>query len=504
MRRVVPPEGRLGAGDYPVQRLRATLVTLGPVFSGFGRYLATRPDLLPRRHCAELALIPDAAAPADPRAVDALVHRQLGAPPARQFFRFDHAARDVTLWTERHDVWVGPDLPAVVTIVRPDASEWLESDLPLLPLLAGCLEIEPSLFLRAIEDFAETLRARLDQTQQVAAFTALVADAPAVAGFHAPACFRDHCSSDVLTSERHEGATLEDLLSRADVAPDVRLDVARRFSATWIRQVLGGRVVPFDFAPRDIAVDGDRFVVTAAVCEPQSATERGRFSRYLNAVAADDPDAAAAWLLDAANADEVPEALEEELKRRFRQAVPFRDGEWSGDERFAEYVLVQWRAACEAGWRLTPHHVHLYRGVHALASAAQALAPDHDALLDALLDARLLLGASEAAQAIEPAALTERLETALREMVALPQKLDEVLTLAAEGRLRVKLQVPESGERRRAKAQTVMLVANLVLLAAIATLVRHIVPAYGPTVERLAVLVLLVVGGWLLVAAAKI
>jgi hypothetical protein len=89
-------------------------------------------------------------------------------------------------------------------------------------------------------------------------------------------------------------------------------------------------------------------------------------------------------------------------------------------------------------------------------------------------------------------------------MVTLPQKLDEVLTLAAEGRLRVKLQVPETNENRAARRQTILLVANLVLLAAIAALVRRLAPASGPGLERIGVAALLIVGGWLLVAAARL
>ena len=504
IRRVVPPDGRLGAGDYPLGRLRAALTALGPVFADFGRYLATRPDLLPRRHCEELALIADEGLPADRGAVEELIHRQLGAPPARRFYQFDPAAHHVTIWTERHHAWLVPGIPALVTVVRPDAAEWQESDLPLLPMLAGCLGIEGEGFAAAVEDYTLTLRARLDQTLQAASLTALASEAPSVAGLHAPVCYRDHCAPGVLTREPCEGPTLEQVMERDTLTGSERADLARRVATTWLRQALDGRVVPFEFSPRDIVVSGERLVVTTAVCEPQSAAQRTRFSRYINAVAADDADAAAEWVLEAGGAEGIPAAVEEEIKRRFRQAVPFRDGEWSGDDRLAEYVLVQWRAAREAGWRLTPRHLHIYRAIGAIARMAQAIAPDEDALLAALQDARLQIGLSEAAHLVEPAAMTARLENVLREMVTLPQKLDEVLTLAAEGRLRVKLQVPESGERRTVKQQTVMLVAQLVLLTAIASLVRHVAPAYGPAVERLGVMVLLLVGGWLLVAAAKL
>ena len=79
-----------------------------------------------------------------------------------------------------------------------------------------------------------------------------------------------------------------------------------------------------------------------------------------------------------------------------------------------------------------------------------------------------------------------------------------ILTLAAEGRLRVKLHVPDAGEGRRARNRTVSLVASLVALVGVAFLVRHVAPAYGPEVERVGAVLLLIVGGWLLMAAARL
>src|SRR6516164_6409372 len=87
LRRVAPPEGRLGPTDFPIDRLRDTLAGLGPVFASFGRYLSTRPDVLPRRDCAELALIADVGTPAAPPALEAHLHKQLGASVLRRFFQ---------------------------------------------------------------------------------------------------------------------------------------------------------------------------------------------------------------------------------------------------------------------------------------------------------------------------------------------------------------------------------------------------------------------------------
>jgi ubiquinone biosynthesis protein len=503
-RRAVPPEGRLGPADFPIQSLRTTLAWLGPVFATFGRYLSTRPDLLPRRDCEELAKIADTASPAPPAALEAYLHRQLGAPPSRRFFQFDPVARDMTLWTERHEAWVAPGVPAIVTVVRPDADQWIAGDLPLLPVLQPYLGVESVAWDDAVADFARTLRARLDQTVQAASLTMLAAHAGPGA-FAAPTCYHDHGAPGVLTLDRWDAPTVEELTAtRSALTREGRRDLARRIATTWLSQALNGRVIPFDFEPRHVVVDGDRLILTAAVCDPLGSADSERLSRYLSAVAADDPEAAAGWLVDALPAPPDGSTLEEEVRRRFRQAVPFRDGEWSGDDRFAENAFVQWRVAREAGWRFVPQQLHVYRALMAVDAIAQALAPDEDVVLSAFHDVRLRRGISEAATVFDPAAVGARLDAAFREMVNLPQKLDEVLTLAAEGRLRVKLQVPETRSDRRVRHQTILLVANLVVFAAIVSLVRHFAPAYGPGLERIGVVALLIVGGWLLMAAARL
>ncbi|MFI5178953.1 MAG: AarF/UbiB family protein [Vicinamibacterales bacterium] len=499
-----PPEGRLGEGE-PVHRLRDALTTLGPVFASFARYLASRLDLLPRRLCVELAEIPDRGDAASSTDVDAMVTRQLGMPPDRRFFQFDRTARDLTLWTERHHAWLAPGVPVDVVIVRPDAAEQLAADLPLLGLIRPWLDVPADVFDAAIDDFAVTLRRRLDQTQQVAAFAMLALDAKGGGEFDAPVCYRDHCAPGVLTVERRSAPTLADAVA-GDTLPGPHASpaaLARRLTTAWLRQALSGHVVPFDFGPGDVAVDGERFMLLSASFEPHVAVERARFLNYVNAVASDDPDGACAWIAGPV-APLGDEHLEEELTRRLRQAVPFRDGEWSGDERLAESLLVQWRMARQVGWRLKPHHLHLYRGIHATALTAALLAPGDDVMLTALQDERMRFGLAEARQMADPRNLGTTLDKAFQEMVNLPQKLDNVLTLASEGRLRVRLQVPDSSSSQRVRNHTIMLVANLVALTGLASLMRQVAPAYGPGVERLGAVALLLVGGWLLVAAARL
>ncbi len=493
-RRSPPPEGRLSPDEDGGRRLRQALSDLGPVFAGFGEYLASRVDLLPRRTRAELAAVPDSGTPVAFSSVAALIHGQLGASPDRLFFEFHKTPFAVSRWSQRHLAWLSPGVPAMVIIVRPDAAAQLDADVPLLPLLAPWLGVPGSVLAAAVGDYAAMLRRRLDQIHQASSLATLATDARNGGGFDAPACYRDHCAPNILTLERITGETLEEQSEALE-------PLARRVTSAWLRQALSGSVVPYDFDARDIVIAEDRFVLTSTAFEPQGATERARFAAYLSAVAADDPDAAATWIVEGSR----PSArIQAELRRSLRQAVPFREGEWSGDDRLAEHVLRQWRVAREAGWPVSPHHQRLYRGLYAVTHIADRLAPDTDTLLGALEDERLRVGLTQAGHLLDPSYVMATLERAIQEMVDLPQKLDDVLTMASEGRLRMNLQVPEAHETEQTRNRTVLLVTTLVAFAGIASVMHRILPAFGPGVERLAAVLLLVVGGWLLVAAARL
>src|SRR3954470_11829956 len=70
LRRPRPLAGSPATEDAFGRRLRGALLELGPVFSAFGLYLASRIDLLAAADSLELAALPDGGAP-------------LGAPPGR-------------------------------------------------------------------------------------------------------------------------------------------------------------------------------------------------------------------------------------------------------------------------------------------------------------------------------------------------------------------------------------------------------------------------------------
>ncbi|HEX4346310.1 MAG TPA: AarF/UbiB family protein [Vicinamibacterales bacterium] len=493
-RRALPPEGRLGAGEDDGHRLRSTLIGLGPVFAEFGLYLSSRFDLLSRRERAELRDIADAGPPLGAATVRAVLQAELGASPDRLFFEFHDAPASIGRWSERHFAWLSPGVPAIVTIVRPDADARLDMDAPFLPLLAPWIDTPADVLTSAIADFETTLRRRLDQRHQASSMAALASDARNGGGLDALTCYRDHSSAAVLTVERIVGETLDEYSGPTE-------PLAGRLTEAWLRQTLAGGVVPYDFTARDILVAGDRLYLIAGALEPHVSAERAHFAAYLTAVAADDPNEAASWIIEGA---ELPPHLEGELRRQLRRAVPFRDGEWSGDDRFAEQVLVQWRVARESGWPVSTHHAHVYRGLYDVARIEQALAPHTDTCAAALDEERLRIGREQAGHLLDPAHFNATLDRAIREMVELPQRIDSLLTMAAEGRLRTSINLPEADETERVRNRTVLLITSLVGFAGLVSVLGHLAPDAGVTVERAGAFLLLVIGGWLLFAAARL
>jgi hypothetical protein len=139
-----------------------------------------------------------------------------------------------------------------------------------------------------------------------------------------------------------------------------------------------------------------------------------------------------------------------------------------------------------------------------VAQIAHDLAPDVDTLLRALEDERLRIGLAQAGELLDPRNAVATLDRAVQELADLPQKFDDVLTMAAQGRLRMKLQLPEAKENEHIRNRTVLLVTALVAFAAVATILRHLAPAFGVGGERVGALILLLVGGWLLFAASRL
>jgi predicted unusual protein kinase regulating ubiquinone biosynthesis (AarF/ABC1/UbiB family) len=218
---------------------------------------------------------------------------------------------------------------------------------------------------------------------------------------------------------------------------------------------------------------------------------------FLIALASREPDDACSFLLREMIRE--PEASEEALRLQMRQIVPFRDGAWSASgESLAEHAFVCIRQARACGFRPRLQTAVFYRGLASLAAVLRQLAPERDALLEALQEVRVLSSFSQVREAMSPQWNDQWGRYALL-MSELPRKMDELLTLAAEGRVGT-----GSPERvpppRRAERSHLLLGASVMVLGSLALVLQYFVKtgAFAGRGETLAAILFLAVGVTLL------
>jgi predicted unusual protein kinase regulating ubiquinone biosynthesis (AarF/ABC1/UbiB family) len=503
--------------DPPICRLRAALQRLGPVFTSFGIYLSSRVDLLPVKDCLELAVIPDRAQPSLSSDVWQLVEKELRSPPEKVFAVFEERPFESRLMFQWHYGWRPGGEAVVVKVIHPEVERQIERDAPLLPLLKGILVNEEWADLPiedALRDFSRLLRQYTDFADQAEMMAMLGQEARDAETFRMPMVHKDLCSSKVLTLERLPGTRLDDLLSTLNhggpgagpathrmVDPEAAEgdELASRLCQVWLRQALQGRLFPVEPRPDNILVlPKNQIAFTGGLFAGLPVTAKTTLRDYLVAASIQNPDAACSYMLQ--ETKRAKGAIsEDDLRHRFRQVVPFRDGGWSqssGNDTFAEHLFVQWRFASRHGYWPRLHLLNFYRGLFLTADAARRLAPGRDVVLEALEDFRLNTVLSQFREMITLGQVTDSMGKYAMMMIDLPKKLDEALTQAAEGRVRLNVERGGAVDHDRKNSLAVM-VSLLLLLAAVALWSHHLA-ASAAWVDRLSAVAFVLIGALLL------
>jgi predicted unusual protein kinase regulating ubiquinone biosynthesis (AarF/ABC1/UbiB family) len=515
--------GRMWDGEASLgHRLRLALSDLGPVFSSFGLYLSTRVDLLPAGDCLELAQITDEAPPMSSLEVRDLIHRETGVTLEDAFLSFESEPFASRVLCQSHRARLIQNAsPVVVRLVRPETARQCLCDLELLELLEGTLggASRNAIFKSAIADFAVALHQQINLTHDANALQMLQRDTEDFEMLRVPKVERDLCASSVLTVEDLPGVALNDVLNsevnkgaskaRHDQVRVLdRPSLARLLCSTWLREALLGQVFPTAPSPSNITVISDRQIAfTGGGFASLPGESQSNLWKYLIASAVDNPDQACSCLLREMRRVGAVSA-EEDLRHRFRQVVPFRDSGWYRDDdtnQLVEHLVVQWQAAAECGHVPLPYLPAFFRGLFAITNVAQQLSPETDPLMEGLQEARLLASTAQMREMFSLQHLGDHVDKYAAMMMAMPQRFDQLLTLASEGTPRVKLHVPETSSHRRQKNSGAIMTAMLLLLAAVIFALPRVTTSLvgGDWAGRINAVAFVVCGALLLMAAGR-
>jgi hypothetical protein len=472
--------GRLWEGETsPGFKLRLLLGDLGPIFSAFGRYLATRVDLLMAADCLELKAIPDHLPPLPYADVRQLVKREIGCEAEEAFLSFEAEPFQLSLLHQSHHARLLQNgMPVVVKLVRTELTSQFLCDLELLELLEMVIEgpARDAIYQSAVADFTVTLRQQIDLTSEAKALETLRRDTEDSENLRVPAVLHDLSTTSLLTVERLPGLPLNESSKRVD-----RQGVARLLCSAWLRQALMGHIFPVEPCPSSIAVISDRQIAfTGGVFSSLPGDSQSNLWNYLIASAGDSPDQACSCLLREVRGRAIAGA-DEELRHRFRQVVPFRDSGWYTNEDtnyLIEHLVVHWQAAINCGYVPQLHLPSFCRGLFAITRLAQQLSTDTDPLLEGLQEARLLESVARMREMFSLQHLGDHADKYTGLMMAMPQKLDQMLMLVSEGNARLKLHVPETASHRRGKNSSAIMTAMLLLVTAVAFVLPRLTSSF--------------------------
>ena len=509
------------------RRLRGALQELGPVFSAFGLYLASRVDLLPAADCLELSAIPERVPPQPVAAVRERIAAELGQPADSLLAELEPEPCESRLLVQGHRARLADGQPVVLRFVRPEAVEAAEADLARLPLLAGAFlrGAHPGdagwpegLLGEVIADFRRALREGADLAATADALGLLALDAEDFGLLAAPAVRRDLCTPRLLVVDDPGGTALAAAMAAAVASRNAtgQRELVRLLSVAWLRQALEGRVFPVGLTETGArAVAGGRLAFLAGSFARPPAADRTNLRGFLLAMAAHEPDDACSYLLREMTR-EGPEAAEETLRLQIRQVVPFRDGAWSvAGTSLAEHVFVCARQARACGFRPRPQLIAFYRGLAAVALDARQHpqhpetpetpeTPENDALLEALHEVRVLTSFTQVREAMAPPWSDQVGRYAIL-MSEMPRKFDELLTLAAESGARRAAHPEADRPARRDEGSHLLLAGALMVLGALALLLHHFVQsgALAGRGEMVGATLFLAIGGILLWILAR-
>jgi predicted unusual protein kinase regulating ubiquinone biosynthesis (AarF/ABC1/UbiB family) len=506
-------------------RLRKALESLGPVFAAFGLYLSSRVDLLPVNTCLDLALIDNQVEAKPISAVRELIAHEFGCLPEEIYPAFEEVPFESQLMFQSHRGLLQNGEHVTVKVVHSELPEQLELDLELLALLnvaftrAGWNKV---LIENVISAFRYTLQQQIDIDQWLKVLEDLDQDSQEFEILKVPTVYKNLYSPILVTIEQLSGPTLEDIILLFDsntlgehtttgmASRDIGLDpndLAHRLCLGWLRQALLGNWFPVELRPRQIVVlPNKQIAFTGSEFARLPSDTKKNLWNYLIAASTEDPDKACSYLLR----EMIKEGRavdEDELRHRFRGIVPFRDGGWSrsGDSRsLAEHLFVHWKLMSERGLRPQHHLIAFYRGLFQIAANARRLAPHSDPLLAGLQGVRTIEMLAQFRDMVGLSQLSDNLDKYTAMTMGLPQRLNDVLTLIAEGSARVKLQGTGAIGNRRPQNSSAVVIALLLVLAAVTLLSHHLATSAGAGgwLDRISAVVFVLLGALLLRVAS--
>lgn len=240
-------------------RLRQAFEELGPIFIKFGQLLSTRRDLFPPAILSELVKLQDQVPPFPSRIAVQIVERELGAPLAQKFSRFDIEPLAAASVAQVHTAALPDGREVVVKIIRPDIDFLIRRDMALLRDGAALLErrfpdVAPFHPFKIVCDYERTLLDELDLSLEAVNTQKFRANFLNSDLLYVPEIHSEWCTTRIMVAERIYGVPVTDFAAFERLGIS-REKLAERGLTIFFTQVFRDNFFHADMHPGNIYVE---------------------------------------------------------------------------------------------------------------------------------------------------------------------------------------------------------------------------------------------------------
>lgn len=251
--------GRHRASKNKGERLRLALESLGPIFVKFGQILSTRRDLLDDDIADELAKLQDKVPAFSGQVAQAIIERDLKAPVAELFAKFDSTPLASASIAQVHTATLHTGEEVVVKVIRPNIQKTISKDISLLYTLAHLVanmsadgrRLRP---VEVVTDYEYTILDELDLAKEAANTGLLQRNFTDSELLYVPQVYWDFSHRNVMVMERISGIPVADIAALNKANVDMKC-LAERGVEIFFTQVFSHSFFHADMHPGNIFVD---------------------------------------------------------------------------------------------------------------------------------------------------------------------------------------------------------------------------------------------------------
>ncbi|HEY9135204.1 MAG TPA: 2-polyprenylphenol 6-hydroxylase [Pseudomonadales bacterium] len=240
-------------------RLRLTLVELGPVFIKLGQMLSTRPDALPPAIIHQLELLQDQVPPFDSDVSIAIIETELKKPITELFLEFEREPMASASVAQVHAARLLGGEEVVVKVIRPGIAKTIKQDFAILLTASRWLEqIWPEIRRfhphKIVGNYQKIILSELDldiEASNTAKFRRSFKDSNLL--YVPDICF-DYSTRNVMVAERIYGIPVTDTDTMRQRGVDMQV-LAERGVQIFFTQVFKHNFFHADMHPGNIFVD---------------------------------------------------------------------------------------------------------------------------------------------------------------------------------------------------------------------------------------------------------